>query len=86
VSIPGVEDGGESDARAEVLGVAAMVIKVSAAVLSNRSINDGLVLIGDVGDRSRRVKTTWKYGTGKSSAWASASHCLAATAWHFGQC
>src|SRR5207244_9898079 len=33
-----------------------------------------------------RVKTTWKYGTGKSSAWRSASHCLAATAWHFGQC
>src|SRR5215831_18716301 len=33
-----------------------------------------------------RVKTTWKYGTGKSSARRSASHCLAAAAWHFGQC
>src|SRR5213595_2686270 len=33
-----------------------------------------------------RVKTTWKYGTGKSSAWRSASHSLAAAAWHFGQC
>src|SRR6516165_3735623 len=30
-----------------------------------------------------RVKTTWKYGTGKSSAWRSASHSLAAAAWHF---
>src|SRR5271163_195891 len=33
-----------------------------------------------------RVKTTWKYGTGKSSAWRLASHSLAAAAWHFGQC
>jgi hypothetical protein len=33
-----------------------------------------------------KVKTTWKYGTGKSSAWRSASHSLAAAAWHFGQC
>src|SRR5262249_32240272 len=32
------------------------------------------------------VKTTWKYGTGRSSAWRSASHSLAAPAWHFGQC
>src|SRR5215831_16103289 len=33
-----------------------------------------------------RVKTTGKYGTGKSSAWRSAGHSLAAAAWHFGQC
>ena len=34
---PGVEQGGEPDARAEVLGSAAMVIRVSAATLSNKS-------------------------------------------------
>jgi hypothetical protein len=32
------------------------------------------------------VKTTWKYGTGSSSAWRSASHWARASPWHFGQC
>jgi hypothetical protein len=31
------------------------------------------------------VNTTWKYGTGSSSASRSASHCFAAAPWHFGQ-
>jgi hypothetical protein len=32
------------------------------------------------------VKTTWKYGTGKSSACRAASHAARARPWHFGQC
>src|SRR6266699_2108697 len=32
------------------------------------------------------VKTTWKYGTGKSSASRSASQRRAVAPWHFGQC
>src|ERR1700676_5427828 len=32
------------------------------------------------------VNTTWKYGTGNSSASRAASHSLAAAPWHFGQC
>src|SRR5208337_1835816 len=32
------------------------------------------------------VYTTWKYGTGNSSASRSASHRREAAAWHFGQC
>ena len=32
------------------------------------------------------VNTTWKYGTGSSSASRSASHSFAAAPWHFGQC
>jgi hypothetical protein len=32
------------------------------------------------------VNTTWKYGTGSSSASRSASHSRAAALWHFGQC
>src|SRR6202048_4453972 len=36
--------------------------------------------------RAGSVNTTWKYGTGNSSAWRSVSHCLAAAPWHFGQC
>jgi hypothetical protein len=32
------------------------------------------------------VNTTWKKGTGNSSACRSASHCARAAPWHFGQC
>src|SRR6266849_645243 len=32
------------------------------------------------------VNTTWKYGTGNSSASRAASHSFAAARWHFGQC
>jgi hypothetical protein len=32
------------------------------------------------------VYTTWKYGTGNSSASRSANHRRDAAAWHFGQC
>src|SRR6266849_8048335 len=32
------------------------------------------------------VNTTWKYGTGNSSASRAASHSFAAAPWHFGQC
>jgi hypothetical protein len=32
------------------------------------------------------VKTTWKYGTGSSSACRSGSHSARASPWHFGQC
>ena len=33
-----------------------------------------------------RVNTTWKYGTGKSSAERAASHFARALPWHLGQC
>lgn len=32
------------------------------------------------------VKTTWKYGTGSSSAALSSSHLARESDWHFGQC
>ena len=40
---PGVQHGGEPDARARCLGSAAMVIRVSAATLSNRSLTTALL-------------------------------------------
>ena len=83
---PGVEHGRESDAGAEVLGVGGDGDQGLGGGFEQQVIDNGLVVIGNVGDRSGRVKTTWKYGTGKSSAWRSASHSLAAAAWHFGQC
>jgi hypothetical protein len=51
---PGVEDGGESDARAEVLGVGRDGDQGLGGGFEQQVINDGLVLIGDVGDRSRQ--------------------------------
>src|SRR6266566_8106601 len=36
--------------------------------------------------RPGSVNTTWKYGTGNSSASRAASHSFAAAPWHFGQC
>jgi hypothetical protein len=35
---------------------------------------------------SGSVNTTWKYGTGSSSASRAVSHSRAAALWHFGQC
>lgn len=33
-----------------------------------------------------KVKTTWKYGTGRSAACRSVGRCVRAAPWHFGQC
>ena len=35
---------------------------------------------------SGSVKTTWKYSTGRRSAWRSSSHCARTSDWHLGQC
>ena len=45
--------------------------------LEQQIVDRGLVLVGD-NRRSAVAATTWKYGTGNSSASRSASHCLAA--------
>ena len=101
---PGVEDGGEPDARAEVLGVVGLQPtgltrggdgdQGLGGGFEQQVIDNRLILIGDVGDRPRQGEHDMEIepapakagGTGRSSAWRSASHCLAAAAWHFGQC
>ena len=45
----------------------------------------GLVLIGDVRDRSRQGENDVKIGHGQEFGLA-VGHSLAASAWHFGQC
>ena len=57
---PGVEHGGEPDAGAEVLGVGGDRDQGLGGGFEQQVIDDRLVLIGDVGDRPGRVKTTWK--------------------------
>ena len=57
---PGVEHGGEPDAGAEVLGVGRDSDQGLGGNFQQQVIDDRFVVIGDVGDRPRRVKTTWK--------------------------
>ncbi len=51
---PGVQHGGEPDARAEVLGVGRDGDQGLGGGFEQQVIDDRLVLIGDVGDRSRQ--------------------------------
>src|SRR6516225_11271469 len=91
---PGVQYGGEPDAGAEMLGVSRDGDQGVGGGFEQQVIDDRLVVIGDVGDRSRQGEDNMEIepapakagGTGRSSAWRSASHSLAAMAWHFGQC
>ena len=66
------------------LGSAAIVSTVSAEAL-RQVVDDRLVLVGDIGDRTRQCEHDVKVATGNSSASRSASHSLAAAPWH-GQC
>ena len=89
-----MQHGSEPDAGAEVLGVGRDGDQGLGGDLEQQVIDDRLVVIGDVGDRSRQGEDDVEIkpapakagGTGRSSAWRSASHSLAAIAWHFGQC
>jgi hypothetical protein len=91
---PGMQHGGEPDLRAEVLGVGRDGDQGFGGDFEQQVIDDRLVLVGDVGDRSRQGEDDMEIepapakagGTGSSSARRSVSHCLAAAAWHFGQC
>jgi hypothetical protein len=49
-----VQHRSEANASAEVFWVGAIVINVSAAALSKQVVDDRLVVIGEVGDRSRQ--------------------------------
>ena len=48
---PGVEHGGDADAGAEVLGVGGDGDQRLGRGLEQQVVDDGLVLVGDVGDR-----------------------------------
>ena len=91
-----MQHGSEPDAGAEVLGVVGLQ-PTGLTRGGNRDqglggdfeqqvIDDRSVVIGDVGERPRQCEDDMEIGTGSNSAWRSASHSLAAAAWHFGQC
>src|SRR5215472_10077191 len=81
-----MEHGGKPDAGAEVLGVGRDGDQGLGGGFEQQVIDDRLVVIGDVGDRSRQGEDDMEIGHRQQSAWRSTSHCLAAAAWHFGQC
>jgi hypothetical protein len=86
VLAPGVKHGDQADLGAEMLRVGGD----GAQRLGRRAQQDGidglLVLEGDLCHQRGSVNTTWKYGTGSSSACRAASHSAHADPWHFGQC
>src|ERR1700756_5026103 len=91
---PGVQHGGEPNAGTKMFGVRGDGNQGLGGGSEQQVIDDRLVVIRDVGDRSRQSEDDMVIepapakagGTGRSSAWRSASHSLAATAWHLGQC
>ena len=62
---PGVEDGGESDAGTEVLGVGGNGDQGLGGGFEQQVIDDRLVLIGNVGDRSRQGEDDMEIGHGQ---------------------
>ena len=75
---PGVEHGGDAILGPRCLGLLAIVSVASAAALNEQIIDHGLVLVGDIGTRTRQREHEVEIPMGSSSASRSASHCLAA--------
>lgn len=85
VLAPGVEHGDEAGLGAEMLPIGGDLSERFGGRPEQDGVDRGLVLKGDFGAGAGRVKTTWKYGTGSSSACRAASHASRADPWHFGQ-
>jgi len=62
---PGVQYGGEPDARAEVVGVRRDGDQGLGGGFEQQVIDDRLVVIGNVGDRSRQGENDMKIGHGQ---------------------
>jgi len=83
---PSVEHGGDADAGAQVLGVGGDGEGGLGRRLEQEIVDHGLVVVGDIGDRTRQGKHHVEVGHGQQFGARSASHCFAAAPWHFGQC
>ena len=87
VLAPGMEHGDEADLGAEVLRDRRRSCAASRPPSGTGWRRPSALFwkaISATGAGS--VKTTWKYGTGSSSACRAASHSARACPWHFGQC
>jgi ABC-type arginine/histidine transport system permease subunit len=63
-----------------------MVITVSAEALNRRPYRARLFHQAIRAISAGRVKTRWKYSTGRRSSARAANQSRAAGPWHFGQC
>ena len=81
-----MEDRGEADAGAEVLGVGRDRGQGLGRGLEQEVVDDRLVLIGDVGDRRRQREHDMIVWHRQQLGLARGQPVLAAAPWHFGQC
>jgi hypothetical protein len=83
---PGMEHAEESDVGSQVPGIASQIEHRRGADAIEQIVEQPLVLQHESGEFMGSVNTTWKYGTGNSSAERAASHLARALPWHLGQC
>lgn len=76
---PGMEHRGDADLRTQMLGIGGDGGERLSGGAEQDRIDGGLVLEGDLAGQLGSVKTTWKYGTGNSSACRCASHSARAS-------
>ena len=84
--VPGVQHGGAADADAAPAGIGGDGAERLGRGPEQDVEHGPAVREGDVGDLVRRVKTTWKVGTGRMSRARASIHRRAAAPWHAGQC
>ena len=82
---PGVQHGGEADARAEMLRVGGDGGQRLGGGPEQEVVDGGLVLERDGADRSRQGEDDVIIRNRQELGLAVSSHCRAAAAWHFGQ-
>jgi hypothetical protein len=83
---PGVEHGDEPDLGAEMPGIGGDGSERLGSGPEQDGVDRLLFWKAISATGAGSVKTTWKYGTGSSSACRSASQSSRAWPWHFGQC
>src|SRR5258708_33202975 len=83
--IPGVQYGQKADMRPEVTPVRSDRQQCFGHGAEEHAVNQARILKRQCGSSCGNVKTTWQYGTGRSSADLASSHLSRAVDWHFGQ-
>ena len=82
---PSVKDGEEAELGAKMFGISGDCAQGFGSGVEQDVVDRSLVVKGEAAISCGTVKTTWKYGTGRSSDRRSSSHWARASDWHFGQ-
>ena len=78
--------GGDSDPGTEVLGVGGDRDQRLGRSLEQEVVDDGLVLVGDIGDRRRQREHDVEVADREQIGLALGQPLLGRRPWHFGQC